>query len=302
MAHSIWIPSLQKFCPFNNITTRQQLELARTIELDITKTTHDFDAMLVDILQTLSGDSVVIEDLSLLDKLTIVIQLAINGIGASRSVPYLCPLCEHTTMNTLSVPAITEKLKEYLDKDYRTQITHKIAGNRVTVTFDVVPTRNQLKFNQLMLEKSGKGVQDVYQLLWLSNITIHQGRKTFAARISDLTLQQMQELMRQLPQPLIKDVQRLAAQHDTVHEIASLRCAHCQNAQPITFKLQGAAGLITTLLQLDISSIYSELFELKHNQLIGSIEDGLQLAPVERTVYRKLFQAASAKSSSNSES
>ena len=283
MAHSIWIPSIQQFVKFDAFTTGDQLALAKAVELELTKTTGDFDNHFVDMLDVKVRQPIDISSLTVLDKLLISIQFAINYVSHVINRTYHCPVCEESTVNRIQAASVYQQLQKYIDRTYKTCVKH----GRMTVDFDVMSLGKQLVFDAATADGDRIIANDIEPLAWIENIHLNEQ----SISVKHLDVQQMKSVCKMLPNSVVAQAKSMIAFHRTPKKIATLKCGKCNNTEAVNFSIEYVNDIVVALLQLNASMIYDELFKLKTNNAIGSISDGMLLAPNERMVFLKMLQA-----------
>jgi hypothetical protein len=109
----IWIPSLQDFKRFLEITTKDHRILSKSMNNDL-----EFIYSLNQLIKEKSIDDIVVDDLTLIDKYIICLYLRIFSIGNDLTLTINCPSCGASFKHIMDINEFMESGIDVLDKKY----------------------------------------------------------------------------------------------------------------------------------------------------------------------------------------
>lgn len=110
----IWIPSLQTYKRFSELTTRHQKQLSKIVDDDL-----EFIFTLNSIIKDISIDDIDFDSLTLIDKYIICVYIRMICISTTLPLSISCPKCGASFMENIDINKIIEDNVEVLDKDYK---------------------------------------------------------------------------------------------------------------------------------------------------------------------------------------
>lgn len=113
----IWIPSLQEYKRFSQLTNKDHIFLLKSQDDDI-----EFLYSLNTIISKLSHDKEILKTLNIIDKYIICLYLRILYIGSTLDIKIKCPSCGIEMVESLDLTNILVKDSNILDKIYKKTI------------------------------------------------------------------------------------------------------------------------------------------------------------------------------------
>lgn len=117
-SYEIFVPSLNRFVLFREINTAQQKKLVKSI-IDSPVFNTEFIFAIREIIEENCADSsVVIDDLTIYDKLLIAMNMRINSIGNDLILNLKCTDCEKTHPIKLKLDDLLSSIKDSINIEY----------------------------------------------------------------------------------------------------------------------------------------------------------------------------------------
>ena len=192
--YTVWVPSLQKDIFATELTTRQQKELLKsTLVSNNIEFIENSNSILKENLDT------EIDNLTLLDKLVILLKMRIKSIGSLMEYEFTCEHCNKRNKNKLDLIPILNKLNQF------NLNLEQLKDTLIELDYDIPNIKNEQYLNQLAGpegEQFGEAYsQYVYNtvLFFVKNIKVGDKLISF----DDMSITNRQTIISQLSPNLI---------------------------------------------------------------------------------------------------
>ena len=277
-SHLIWLPSIRKFKRYAEFTTKDQIALSKTND-DIIEFVYHLNVLLKSLMV---DDDYKFEELTLIDKYVLAVQLRIHCMGESMQMVSRCQTCEEDTNISIDANEFITKNIQLLERDYSKTFTH----DAYTVTCQIPRIGHEyntlLSMKQLDISKDEpENILEYQTLAHIKEVTI--GNVTFNP--INHSIEDSMKILRNLPIHLMTTVQRnflFPLRDEFQNKIFTFNCK-TENCEPIIMDLStGTINQILKMLYNDSpSNIIREIYYLSVNSHINP-EFCMNITPIER--------------------
>ncbi len=287
LTHQLWIPSKQRYVGFSPFTTLHQMQLAKSIELDQTDVSIDFEYAFAHMVTELSNGVIDGLYINVYDRVAIAFQLGVMHVGDMNEVKHSCNVCKSEegdpviTTIKYALSSLLGKMQPVIDKDPSVFIADE--RGKAIVHLDVSPTSNVIR--TLDFQSCVNDVTTVAAFNWVRSLSVN-GQ---AIEFDKFTYEQTLELFNHIPVTLLVKIrQYIEQQQKDLPTLLTLKCGQCGgNVREIKFSFAEANSLISAALGLNLDNIYHNIYEIS-SMHIANVD---QMTPIERSVYSKINQA-----------
>ena len=197
-SYLIWIPSLQDYRRFEEMTTTHQLMLLKS------SNELEFIYNINTLIFSLCVDTINFQSLTLIDKYIIALYLRMYSIGTDIEFSLNCPKCGVEFSTKVDLNDVIENNVSVLDRPYEQEI---ISG-KYSIICDI-PTCGR-DYNILKLKSSLDIQENSVESLFTFNLFSHIKKLKISGKLIDLskyTLEEVIQICKELPMSVIQDMQ-----------------------------------------------------------------------------------------------
>lgn len=275
----VWIPSLQDFKRFAEITTRDLRILARTLDNEL-----EFIYTMNELLAEKSLTNININELTLIDKYVICITLRIFSMGDTIPLKAQCSTCGLSVDHMMNVNDFMTSGLDVLDKKYFMEITDGsfvvgVGMPTIGTEFDIVKNLeiNKIKRNSVDSELIHKTLSYI-QTLKIKDTVIN---------LADIEFDNLLEIYKKLPGTILNKIQDefIKPIADTITpKLFEIECK-TKGCKPIVadLRLENINDIVRLIFRASPGDILEEIFLLGK---LGSMDPFYidSLTPAEKDV------------------
>lgn len=257
----IWIPSLQEFKRFSEITTRDHRILTKSMHSDL-----EFIYTLNELIKEKSMENVDINRLTLIDKYIICLYLRIFSIGNKLSLSISCPTCGVEFSHNMDINQFMESGIDVLDKVY----DESIDSENFSVDLGIPTIGNEYDIaKHLETNKIKRGSLDsnlTHNVIsHIKSLTIKTPKQT-TINFSEISIDDSIKIIKSIPITLFNKIQNefISPITDKIHpKILNIPCKTktCKNID-LELNLNNINDLLKLMFQESPVKILEEIYLL----------------------------------------
>lgn len=273
----IWIPSLQDFVRFGEISSKEHRILAKTLENEL-----EFINTLNRLIFEKCLDEIDLSSLTILDKYVICIYLRVYSIGQEITISADCPNCGNKFSKTVDINKFIESGISVLDKQYKETI--KLGNFEITCGIPTIHREYDLlkTIEKQNIEKGSIDEAMTHNIIsYIESIKI----KNKCIELRDLKPEDQIKLFKSIPSNIFLKVKNefISPICQTIRpSILNLECKTegCESIE-IELNMENINSLIRLLFQESPLSMLQELYFLSR---YGKIDPFFleSLTPIEK--------------------
>ena len=272
--YDVFIPSLNGYFSFYEITTAQQMALAKTMIAEPGPYKTEFVKCIIKTLNQNNVDKICIESLNIVDGLCIMLALKCASISPDVALTVTCKNCKSK-----------HNAKLVLDKIYDDLLKIEFNSAEIEGYRFGLPTLED-ELNSMYAIKKYANLENNYKEMAILNVLrFVQNRKGFGFDINmfdEVELEQFEKMLSHITK---------LNQHVSTIEIYDINCMGkmCKTklSRKLKFDFESLYGLYNLVFSPDLDHIYKDMYYMTKIGLQPSFIKGL--TPLERTIFWSIY-------------